>query len=101
MRWEGMRWDAQERVGAASAARRARVKRRGLNEANPLNEVRGRLKPPLHLHLHAPGQIDTAMDDGQPSSGSVRLLTGSAASGNAVTAAELTDSGQYTACASF
>ncbi len=46
-------------------------------------------------------QIDISMDDGQPNSGSVRLLAGSAASGNAVTPAELTDSGQYTVCASY
>lgn len=46
-------------------------------------------------------QIDTTMDDGQPNSGSVRLLASSVASGNAVLPAELTDSGQYTVCASF
>lgn len=46
-------------------------------------------------------QIDIAMDDGQPNSGSVRLLAGSVASGTAVTTAELVDSSQYTVCASF
>lgn len=46
-------------------------------------------------------QIDISMDDGQPNSGSIRLLAGSAASGTAITTAELTDSGQYTVCASY
>lgn len=46
-------------------------------------------------------QIDIAMDDGQPASGTVRLLANGASSGNATTPAELNDGGLYTVCAVF
>ncbi|MCK6396218.1 prepilin-type N-terminal cleavage/methylation domain-containing protein [Zoogloea sp.] len=46
-------------------------------------------------------QIDIAMDDGLPASGSVRLLPGGAANGAAINQAELVDGGIYTVCAAF
>jgi len=46
-------------------------------------------------------QIDIAMDDGLPASGSVRLLPGGAANGVAINQADLMDSGIYTVCAAF
>lgn len=46
-------------------------------------------------------QIDIAMDDGLPSTGSVRLLANSAASGNAIAPTALNDASLYTVCAAF
>jgi hypothetical protein len=46
-------------------------------------------------------QIDIAMDDGLPASGSVRLLPGGAANGVAINQTDLVDSGIYTVCAAF
>lgn len=46
-------------------------------------------------------QIDIAMDDGLPASGTVRLLPDGASSGVAVTQADLVDGGIYTVCAAF
>jgi hypothetical protein len=46
-------------------------------------------------------QIDIAMDDGLPASGSVRLLPGGAASGAAINQTDLVDGGIYTVCAAF
>ena len=46
-------------------------------------------------------QIDIAMDDGLPASGSVRLLPGGAPNGTAINPADLVDSGIYTVCAAF
>ena len=46
-------------------------------------------------------QIDIAMDDGLPASGSVRLLPSGTANGVAITQTDLVDSGIYTVCAAF
>lgn len=46
-------------------------------------------------------QIDIALDDGQPDSGSVRLLADGASNGAAIAAANLNDSDPYTVCASY
>ncbi|MDD3354942.1 prepilin-type N-terminal cleavage/methylation domain-containing protein [Zoogloea sp.] len=46
-------------------------------------------------------QIDIAMDDGLPASGSVRLLANSVSSGTPITPGELNDAGLYTVCAIF
>lgn len=46
-------------------------------------------------------QIDIAMDDGLPASGTVRLLASGASSGTAITPAELNDGGLYTVCAAY
>ncbi len=46
-------------------------------------------------------QIDIAMDDGLPATGTVRLLASGQAGGAAVTAAELNEAGLYTVCAAF
>ncbi len=46
-------------------------------------------------------QIDIAMYDGLPASGSVRLLPGGAPNGTAINPADLVDSGIYTVCAAF
>lgn len=46
-------------------------------------------------------QIDIAMDDGQPASGTVRLLASGASSGAAITPTELTDGEVYTVCAAY
>ena len=46
-------------------------------------------------------QIDIAMDDGLPASGSVRLLPSGTANGVAINQADLMDSGIYTVCAAF
>lgn len=46
-------------------------------------------------------QIDIAMDDGLPASGTVRLLPTAAANGPAINQTDLVDSGIYTVCAAF
>ena len=46
-------------------------------------------------------QIDIAMDDGLPASGTVRLLANGASSGTAIATADLTDAGLYTVCAGY
>ncbi|MBS0372387.1 MAG: prepilin-type N-terminal cleavage/methylation domain-containing protein [Proteobacteria bacterium] len=46
-------------------------------------------------------QIDIALDDGRPDSGSVRLLSDGASSGAAIAADALVDATLYTVCASY
>jgi prepilin-type N-terminal cleavage/methylation domain-containing protein len=46
-------------------------------------------------------QIDIALDDGLPATGTVRLLASGAAGGAAIAPAELTDAGLYTVCAAY
>jgi len=46
-------------------------------------------------------QIDIAMDDGLPATGSVRILANGAASGTAIAPADLADASLYTVCAAY
>ena len=46
-------------------------------------------------------QIDIAMDDGLPATGSVRILANGAASGTAIAPADLVDANLYTVCAAY
>jgi len=46
-------------------------------------------------------QIDIAMDDGLPATGSVRILANGAASGTAIAPADLADANLYTVCAAY
>lgn len=46
-------------------------------------------------------QIDIALDDGRPDSGSVRLLSDGASSGAAIASDKLVDADLYTVCASY